>query len=87
MMQAMENSLKPLPILENDEMDRLMLSSKLMDRTRMLKLLDDLFSPEQRFALLDKYTRTPPSKDYNEQAEEIVDILLCSILRNAGDNV
>ncbi len=85
MMQVMEMSLRPLPAVDDDASERLLFSAGLMDRTKMLELLDTLFTLDQQFALLDKFTRATPPKDSRELTEEVVDLLLCSILKKAGD--
>jgi hypothetical protein len=85
MMQALEKSLHPLPEVNDDAMRRLMFSAGLLDRPKMLDLLNTLFSMEQQFALLDNFTRVPPSHDDRELKEDVVDLLLCSILQQAGD--
>ena len=79
----MELSLHPLPDVDDDTMERLMFSAKLLDRAKMLELVDTLFNLSQIFALLDKYTHVPITKDNREMLEETVDVLLCSILKNA----
>ena len=83
MLQIMELSLHPLPDVDDDTMERLMFSAKLLDRAKMLELVDTLFNLSQIFALLDKYTHVPITKDNREMLEETVDVLLCSILKNA----
>lgn len=85
MVHAMEKALQPLPSMEDDAMDRLMFSAGLMDRTKMLELLDNLFTMEQQFALLKQFTATPSSQEDRELTEDAVDLLLCSILKKAED--
>ena len=87
MMQAMGNALTALPVIDEDVMLRLLFSVGLMGREKMLELLNTLFTQEQQFALLDKFTSTPPSDDDRELLEEAVDFLLCSILKKAGEKV
>ncbi len=87
MMRAMEQSRQPLPIVDDDATSRLLFSTGLMDRKKMLELLDTLFTQEQQFALLDRFTSAPLSDDEREMKEEAVDLLLCSILKKAGDKV
>ena len=84
MMQVMEMSQNPLPTVDIDEMERLMYSASLLERPKMLKLLDTLFTQEQQFAMLDTLTRKPQSNSDRELKEDTVDLLLCSILKKAG---
>ena len=84
MMQVMEMSLNPLPTVDTDAMERLMYSASLLERPKMLKLLDTLFTQEQQFAMLDTLTRKPQSNSDRELKEDTVDLLLCSILKKAG---
>lgn len=83
MMRAVEESLSPLPAIDDEELSRLLFSAGLMGREKMLELLDTLFTQEQRFAMLDRFVRVPPADDEREQTEEAVDLLLCSILKKA----
>ena len=87
MMRAVEESLSPLPVIDDDALSRLLFSAGLMGREKMLELLDTLFTQEQQFAMLDRFTSTPPADDEREQTEEAVDLLLCSILKKAGEKV
>ena len=87
MMRAVEESLSPLPIIDDEALQRLMFSAPLMGKEKMLELLDTLFTQEQQFALLDRFVRVPPTDDEREQTEEAVDLLLCSILKKAGEKV
>ena len=80
----MEMSQNPLPTVDIDEMERLMYSASLLERPKMLKLLDTLFTQEQQFAMLDTLTRKPQSNSDRGLKEETVDLLLCSILKKAG---
>ena len=80
---AMNMSCQPLPSVDDNTMERLMFTAGLLDRTRMLELLDNLFSQEQQFAILEKFTTQPVSTDNREMAEDTVDLLLCSILKKA----
>ena len=84
MMQVMEMSQNPLPTVDIDAMERLMYSASLLERPKMLKLLDTLFTQEQQFAMLDTLTRKPQSNSDRELKEDTVDLLLCSILKKAG---
>lgn len=83
MLQVLEDNLQPLPVVDDDAMDRLMFSAGLLDRKNMLELIDNLFSQEQQFALLDLFTTMLISQDDREMVEETVDLLLCSILERA----
>ena len=83
MMQAMEKSLLPLPAVDDDAMERLVFSAGLMNRMKMLELLNTLFNIDQQFAMLEQFTATPFSQENRELAEDVVDLLLCSILKNA----
>ena len=85
MMQVMEMSLQPLPTVDIDAMERLMYSASLMERPKMLELLDTLFTQEQQFAMLDTLTRKPQPDNDRELTEETVDLLLCSILKKAEE--
>ena len=87
MMQAVEKSLSPLPDIDDETVERLLFSAGLMGREKMLELLDTLFTQEQQFAMLDRFVRVPPADDEREQTEEAVDLLLCSILKKAGESV
>ncbi len=87
MMQVMEEALSPLPVIDEEALSRLLFSAGLMGREKMLELLDMLFTPEQQFALLDRFTSAPPAEDKREMTEEAVDLLLCSILKKAGEKV
>ena len=87
MMQVMEMSQNPLPTVDIGEMERLMYSVSLLERPKMLELLDTLFTQEQQFAMLDTLTRKPQSNSDRELKEDTVDLLLCSILKKAGDKV
>ena len=80
---AMSHSMQPLPSVDNDAVERLLYSSVLLERSKMLTLLDALFNQKQQFSLLKHFLNTPFSQDNREQAEEVVDILLCSILAKA----
>jgi hypothetical protein len=66
-------------------MERLEYSTSLMDRAKLLELLDTLFTQEQQFALLHALTRSPQANSEGEFVEDTVDLLLCSILNKAGD--
>ena len=83
MEQILEKSLSPLPEIDDEASTRLLFSAGLMPRGNMLELLDTLFTLEQQFSLLDKFTGMAPSEDKREQMEEAVDLLLCSILNKA----
>ena len=83
MMRAVEESLSPFPVIDDEALSRLLFSACLMGREKMLELLDTLFTLEQQFAMLDRFTSVPPADDECEQAEEAVDLLLCSILKKA----
>ncbi len=85
MMRLMEESLQPLPAIDDDTMERLRLSSSLLDRSNMLEMIDNLFSLEQQFALLERFTAKPVSQEERNMTEEAVDLLLCSILKSAGE--
>ncbi len=85
MMQVLEKTQQPLPTVDDDAMERLMFSAGLMDREKMLELLDILFSLDQQFALLDRFTRVPPAKDNRELTEDVVELLLGSLLKKAGE--
>lgn len=84
MMHAMEKSLHPLPAVDDDATERLVFSAGLMDRMKMLELLNTLFNMDQQFAMLEQFTATPFSQENRELAEDVVDLLLCSILKNSG---
>ena len=85
MVQLMEKTMQPLLSIDDDAMDRLMFSANLLDRTKMLELIDTLFSIDQQFALLDRFTRVSMPESNHELIEDAVDLLLCSILKKAGD--
>lgn len=87
MTRILEKSMNPLPAADDDASDRLMFSAGLMDRTKMLELLDNLFTTEQQFALLDRLAGKPLSEGNCDMTEEVVDLLLSSILKKAGDTV
>ena len=87
MLQAMEKTLLPLPAVDDDAMERLKFSTGLMDRRMMLELLNTLFNMDQQFAMLEQCTCVPLSKNNRELTEDAVDLLLCSILKKAGDKV
>ena len=87
MMRAVEESLSPLPVIGEEALSRLLFSACLMGKEKMLELLDTLFTLEQQFAMLDRFTSVPPADDEHEQTEEAVDLLLCSILKKAGEKV
>ena len=87
MMRAVEESLSPLPVIDDEALSRLLFSACLMGREKMLELLDTLFTQEQQFAILDRFIRVPPADDEREQTEEAVDLLLCSILKKAGEKL
>ena len=87
MLQAMEKTLLPLPAVDDDAMERLKFSTGLMDRRMMLELLNTLFNMDQQFAMLEQCTCVPPSKNNRELIEDVVDLMLCSILKNAGDKM
>lgn len=83
MMQAMEASLQPLPPVDHDAMERLMFSAGMMGHTKMLEIIDTLFTQEQQFVMLEQFTATPCSQESRELTEDVVDLLLCSILKKA----
>ena len=85
MMMSMEKAILPLPAVEDDSMTKLMLSTGLLDKKNMLGLLDSLFSLEQQFSILKHFLKAPLTPDNREMTEEIVDLLLCSILAKADD--
>ncbi len=87
MMHAVEKSLHPLPAVDDDATERLVFSAGLMDRMKMLELLNTLFNMDQQFAMLEQCTCVPPSKNNRELIEDVVDLMLCSILKNAGDKM
>ena len=87
MMRAVEESLSPLPVIDDEALARLLFSTGLMGKEMMLGLIDTLFTQEQQFAILDRFIRVPPADDEREQTEEAVDLLLCSILKKAEEKV
>ena len=76
MMRAVDESLSPLPAVDDETSARMLFSAGLMGREKMLELLDTLFTREQQFAMLDRFVRVPPADDEREMTEEAVALLL-----------
>ena len=87
MMRVVEEALSPFPVIDDETSARLLFTAGLMPREKMLELLDTLFNQEQQFAILDRFIRVPLADDEREQMEEAVDLLLCSILKRAGEKM
>ena len=81
MVMAIGKAMQPLPDVNDDAKKNLMFSAGLLNRPKMLELLKVMFSQEQQFSLLEQFLNTPISQNNREQLEEVVDLLLCSILK------
>ena len=83
MLKCLKNALRQYPAVDDGEISNLLFSSVLMSRPQMQDLLDSLFTQERQFALLRHFLDTPFSPENREMTEEVVDCLLCSLLKKA----